>query len=245
MLGACAQILGGVEGSGPTSSSSGHGSGGAAASTSAAGDGGDIGSGGDGSTTGATGGAGPGSGGAGPGSGGGGTVPTCDAYCNTMATNCAGNDLEYLDFGTCKAICANFNKGMPGDTAGDSLACRAHYADLAAQDHAKNCQRAGLTGEGPCTDACTGFCNSAFALCAPLEIFPFESVTDCTMKCGSYPYTLDANNGDMGPGDVGAVSGASLNCRIYHLEAAYNPTQQPQAAMGHCYHVGPMSPTCM
>ena len=168
--------------------------------------------------------------------GGGGGGGSCATYCAAMQRNCTGAFQEYIDLGTCLAMCQNLEPGTPGDTTQDSLSCRTHFADLAATDPATNCRSAGPLGTGSCGNApCTAYCTLVEAFCTSPP--PYSSAVACVAACqNDFPYLLDA-------GDIALSSGDTLNCRTYHLESAYEPAN-PQAKATHCPHTGVISATC-
>jgi hypothetical protein len=175
------------------------------------------------------------------GGGGGGGGSGCADYCATVQKNCppTGNFGEYLDPPTCMSICQNFEPGAPGDTTQDSLSCRNHYANLAATDPATNCRNAGPLGGSCGSNPCVAFCSltQAFCLTAPLPPNPpYTSGSDCNNSCPGFVYELDA-------GDIALAGGDTLNCRIYHLESAYDPGSSTNRST-HCQHLAVVSATC-
>ncbi len=174
-----------------------------------------------------------------------GPVPqTCDFYCSTIATNCIGQNLEYTDTATCLAMCAVFDPGFPSDTMQNSLGCRIYHSMAAAGDPDVHCRHAGPTGAGTCgTDPCQAFCELDTALCGSTSSPPYTGEIDCDQKCDM---GADAGYGYLTTGDAGDISfqaGDTLNCRIYHLEAAYEPNN-PQAVATHCPHTAEVSAVC-
>ena len=176
---------------------------------------------------------------------GGGSGISCLSYCQTIAKNCTGINAEYISLDVCMAMCATFDPGQPGDMTNDSLACRQGHALEAATDPITYCQQAGPLAAGPCTTPCSAFCLLDFNLCGPHNVFPFDGGTkDCKTECEGFPYLISANSTDAGPaGDILFLSGNTLNCRIYHLESAYNPAD-PNAIALHCPHTAVDSATC-
>lgn len=172
------------------------------------------------------------------------TGPTgtpCDRYCSSIMTNCTGGNQEYLSTEVCLAMCAHFEPGLPDDTSQDSLSCRAYHATAAAGDPSFHCRHAGPLGGGTCgTEPCAPYCLLDFVLCGSLPTPPFVGGENgCRSECiGKFNY-LTA--GDAG--DITFESGNTLNCRLYHLESAYNPTSS-SAVTTHCPHTGTVSATC-
>jgi hypothetical protein len=137
-------------------------------------------------------------------------------------------------------MCLHFDLGTPGDTTNNSKACRVYHSNAAATDPNFHCRHAGPTGGGTCGDQpCEGFCALDFALCDARGLFPYDGgEPGCRAACKAYPYlTSDA-------GDLTITSGSNtLNCRIYHLESAYD-VGNPSAPTTHCPHTGVISATC-
>ena len=181
---------------------------------------------------------------------------TCPYYCQTITTNCAGNDnQEYQgDMQLCLDMCNNLglDQGFLSDKSGNTLGCRVHYAQLAASDPTTNCRFAGPLGGGQCgskTDACGNFCQLDVTYCASSQVNTpsYLSMADCNNSC-----LVTGSTGDGGTGYVFTTDGGStgvdlpdgtntLNCRYYHLENAY-----PSVARGklHCPHTMPISGPC-
>jgi hypothetical protein len=170
---------------------------------------------------------------------------TCAFYCATIAQNCTGLNQEYTDKETCLAMCVNFDPGFATDTTQDSLGCRISHVVAAASDPDVNCRAAGPTGGGTCgADPCEAFCELDTALCGSMANPPYTSAVACETACdmgadAGYAYLT---GGDAG--DISFESGNTLNCRIYHLEAAYEPANQPAAMTTHCPHTEQVSAVC-
>jgi hypothetical protein len=165
----------------------------------------------------------------------------CDTYCALIMANCKGENLEYINVDTCKAMCVHFEPGRPDDTMQDSLACRIYHAGLAAaNDPSIHCRHAGPVGGGTCGDQpCNPFCLLDHALCSGPDS-PYDGgELGCRSECMSAPYRYLTDDA----GDITLQSGDTLNCRIYHLESAYDPNN-PVAKMTHCPHTGRVSATC-
>ncbi len=179
--------------------------------------------------------------------GGGGDPNSCQAYCDTIMKNCTGQYQEYSTTAICLAMCPVFDLGTPGDQSGDSRACRIYHAGAAAQDPAVHCPHAGPLGSPVCEpDPCVSFCNLDEGLCGQSFGLPqYANFAACQADCepndagmGGYPYF---SGGDAG--DILYTGGNSLNCRLYHLEAASDPTTQG-ASTFHCPHTAQVSNTC-
>jgi hypothetical protein len=163
----------------------------------------------------------------------------CDQYCTTIMRNCTGQNLEYLDIGVCEAMCKHLEPGTATDETQDTLACRNYHANAAAGDPDFHCRHAGPLGGLVCgTDLCAPFCLLDFDLCQ--ELTPYDGgELGCETACtaAAFPYlTIDA-------GDIQFPTGNTFNCRLYHLESAYEPDND-QARSTHCPHTGVVSATC-
>jgi hypothetical protein len=160
----------------------------------------------------------------------------CEAYCNTVVKNCPTE--EYNNVPTCLALCGAFDPGQPTDTTQDSLGCRAHYAALAATNPS-NCRAAGPLGGGVCgQDLCATFCSLDTFVCVGSNAEFDGGEVGCESACQtSFPtYVDDAGN------DLSLSTGNTLNCRIWHLEAAVGGGAQELAT--HCPHTAVVSAFC-
>jgi hypothetical protein len=170
---------------------------------------------------------------------------SCKGYCEAIAKNCAGTNQEYTSTATCIAMCQHFEPGVAGEQTNDSLACRVYHAGQAANDPATLCQQGGPLAAGGCTvSPCAAFCTLGFDLCNPQGLFPYDGGEPaCRSACANWKYFKSAD-GDAGVvGDILFASGNSLNCRLYHLESAYE-VDNPSAVTTHCPHIADVSATC-
>jgi hypothetical protein len=161
----------------------------------------------------------------------------CVAYCNAVVTNCP--NAEYNDVPTCLALCGAFDQGQATDTSQDSLGCRAHYALLSATDPS-NCPAAGPLGGGVCGNAlCNTFCALDTFACTGTNAAFDGGEVGCESDCEAdfNVYVTDAGN------DLALSTGNTLNCRIWHLEAAVGPGG-PTEITTHCPHTGVVSAFC-
>lgn len=163
----------------------------------------------------------------------------CDRYCDDAAGNCKQDNAVYTSRSVCMLMCANFEPGVDGETDKDSLACRAYHAKAAKDNPTLHCRHAGVLGGGVCgSDPCTAFCLQAFAFCAGASL-GYASEGECLAACkGKMQYL-----GGDGDGDLKYTGGDSLNCRLYHLEAAANP-DSTTAKVTHCPHTKADSTVC-
>jgi|GEM_PF-2429671 len=74
----------------------------------------------------------------------------CETFCASAQATCVGGDQQWADAATCEAACGGWAPGTPGDTSGDTFACRDYHLGVAinpgpASDH---CGHVG--GAAPC-----------------------------------------------------------------------------------------------
>ena len=150
----------------------------------------------------------------------------CDGYCATITSNCTGQFTQYGSPEMCLATCAAFAPGAPGDTSGNTLACRIYHAGAAADADDTHCTHAGPGGDMACGGNCEGFCAIAGEFCP--DAWPDAAA--CNAACigfdGAEKY------------DASDVAGDTLACRLYHATAA---AIDPAI---HCGHIKGDSPTC-
>jgi hypothetical protein len=165
---------------------------------------------------------------------------TCAAYCANIQVACTGVNAEYINTFVCLAMCQQFEPGVPGDETQNSLACRIWHTTAAKSDPALHCRHAGPLGGGVCgTDPCSEFCDLTQALCSTQPSPPYSSESACETACPNFTYDEATNDGDLAE-----ESGNTLNCRIYHLESAYDTQDNPDATSTHCPHTAVNSATC-
>lgn len=176
-------------------------------------------------------GAGGGSGGSSGASGaaGSGSLPprevSCDYYCAVIARNCKDTDLQYQGEDNCITACLGFPGGTLEDDAGNTLGCRIRAAEDAETAPTLKCPIAGPSGNGGCGSPCDGYCSIFGSVCSSdAEAFADESA--CQAACATF-----GSSGD--PYDVGQTSGATVECRLYHVTAA---AQSAGSAPIHCPH---------
>jgi hypothetical protein len=164
---------------------------------------------------------------------------SCRAYCRTMGANCSGANQAYTSINTCELVCATYETGVAGEQSNDSLACRITRAKDTTTNPATTCPKAGALAT-ECTEPCAAFCAQASTLCKPLGLFNYASVAECKTACATWPYV---KAGGVGPGgDLVFSNGNTLNCRLYHLQSAYEGTAT--SARTHCPHTDVVSATC-
>ena len=150
----------------------------------------------------------------------------CDGYCTTIATHCMGPFTQYGSPEMCLASCAAFAPGTPGETAGNTLACRTYHAGVAADADDIHCTHAGPGGDMACGSNCEGFCAIAGNYCP--DAWPDAAA--CNAACIGFDAAEKYDASDVG--------GDTLACRLYHVTAAaIDPAT-------HCAHIKGDSPTC-
>lgn len=161
------------------------------------------------------------------GSGGSGNAQTpCEQYCDTVMNNCTAEFGVYTSEAVCLSLCETMPEGDPENPKGDTVACRLDQAEKAAitQEPGDHCPVAGLGGADVCGENCPAFCRAMLEFC-PDE---YDSDEACLTDCES----LD----DLGGFDLSQDSGATVQCRIWHVGAA------TQATLPHCAHAAGADP---
>lgn len=150
------------------------------------------------------------------------TSDECIEYCDAMETNCPeGTEFQqYIDRDTCINSCNAFEPGDRKDPTGNTLACRLRLAKAAATSSGEFCGNAGALGGGECGTNCEAWCSLLAAAC-PDE---YEVLLDCEAACSGLK---DSGNRSF---PKSYPSGADLQCRVYHVGAAFD---NPKV---HCAH---------
>jgi hypothetical protein len=153
--------------------------------------------------------------------------PTCEAYCEAQAANCADGNAITFESGDCATDCATWDEGALGDTADDTAHCRLYHAKAAVDDATLHCPHASPDGGGQCVDAplplpttCESYCETQAANCTGEDAITFA--VDCATDCASWI-----------EGALGDTADDTAHCRLYHAKAA-----SEDAAL-HCPHAGP------
>ncbi len=139
----------------------------------------------------------------------------CQRFCRTVIEACGtapepGTLAVYDSQFVCERQCEAFDIGAPGDSSGNSAHCRLTHAELARDfpgERRSECPAAGPGGDGVCGDNCEGYCSVMLAECSD-----YDSRETCLASCRDVP--------DLGGFDISIVEGDSLQCRLYHLNAA-------------------------
>ncbi|MCX4244509.1 hypothetical protein [Paraliomyxa miuraensis] len=77
-------------------------------------------------------------------------APTCDLYCTRYFGNCTDDLNLWVDMDECLTECATWYPGTTTDDSGNTIGCRAYYANLAAGDPDTHCPNAGPGGGEAC-----------------------------------------------------------------------------------------------
>ena len=159
----------------------------------------------------------------------GGAAPptTCKEYCTLMMNACTGGNGQYSSQPTCEAMCTKFPAGVNGAQTGNSFACRAYHASLAALGGGNatlHCPHAGPFGFGACGTEAENFCALYLGFCAG-DGGGYGSLQSCAAAFDAVTDTTDGGSFLNGTGP--------RDCREYHLENAYSSgdTSSP-----HCAH---------
>ncbi|MDC0718867.1 hypothetical protein [Nannocystis bainbridge] len=154
----------------------------------------------------------------------------CMMYCAAMMGSCTLVDAQYPSLESCLGACSGLPQGSPGETSGNSLACRAYHAGMASIEPTVHCVHAGPGGAGACGQNCEGFCAIATALCPGEHASPGECMATCANFMDTEPYNAED------------ATGNTLACRLYHLTIA---ATGPAEAEVHCGHTIEASPPCI
>lgn len=167
--------------------------------------------------------------------------PTCTEYCDKVVAHCTGGDAQYESHEACVSYCqdaAALSVGTAGDTNGNSIACRIHFAELAESDPAANCDKASASGGNTCGSWCENMCDLEAKNCTDIDDL-YTSEVGCLSKCVTF----------SSAGEPGDVDGDTVQCRIHQLGTpAYADSEVCPAgtAGGGGLCVGPnwTAPTC-
>ena len=155
---------------------------------------------------------------------------TCDSYCALVMTNCQEGNQQYGTTEACVAYCETWSQMPQGDvgaTSGNSIECRNYHAGVAggsAAEAATHCAHAGPSGGDVCGSWCANYCDLATQNCTG-DNKVFDNSDDCALACAKF----------AADGDVNAVDGDSVQCRIYHLGVAGSDLAGGSDAT-HCKH---------
>jgi hypothetical protein len=155
----------------------------------------------------------------------------CTSYCDTVQSSCTDAHAVYTNLATCLGICAQLAEGQPGDQAGNTVECRLTQAENASStgEPQTHCPFAAPGGNGTCGSNCDGYCQLFEQECPSYFDAAYASLGECQSGCA-------ADLTDLGTYDVSMSTGATLQCRLWHLAAA---SVDPEH---HCMHAAGESP---
>jgi hypothetical protein len=76
----------------------------------------------------------------------------CVSYCDAIVGACSGANAQYNSKEDCVAYCnaSNWPKGVDGEQANNTVACRIYHAGVAKDEPVSHCPHAGPSGDGVC-----------------------------------------------------------------------------------------------
>ncbi|WP_433934898.1 hypothetical protein AB3662_09810 [Sorangium cellulosum] len=145
----------------------------------------------------------------------------CAAYCAAVMENCTAEHQVYSTVDTCHGVCALLEPGDPLEPVDNTVACRAHQAELAGRtgEVAVHCPPAGPGGAGVCGSNCESYCALQASACTA----ELDSHEQCVAMCAGL---TDADMFDV----IENHEGDTLQCRLVHVSSA---TVDPEE---HCKH---------
>lgn len=157
--------------------------------------------------------------------------PECANYCDLAQANCGGGDSGnyssiYTNRETCKAVCNQFDPNQPQTVGFNSLGCR---QTLLRGMEPMDCPKAGPGGGKPPNDSCGTNCDSYCSLyrkICPTQFnkeFGSDSGAPCADACNALP---DTGGYNVASDDTGAT----LQCRFFHLSAAAAGIDSPECS---------------
>jgi len=156
-------------------------------------------------------------------------APTCAAYCDAVTAACIDKNAQYKDKAECLVYCENKGKipaGLASDVGGDTIGCRMYHASVAAKNVENaliHCPHTGKSGGNTCGTWCENYCQLAKSNCTGGANSLYADDKACMDKCA----------GENATGVADAVSGNTVQCRIYHLGVAGTDAS---TAKDHCPH---------
>jgi len=155
-------------------------------------------------------------------------APDCAAYCTQIQSVCNMTNLQYKDQTDCMRHCAAYPVGTDADMAGNTVGCRAYHAGAASGNAGLHCPHAGPSGGGACGSICEAYCNITMTACTGAANSVYSSNAICMAHCEGFNTS----------GLIGAVSGATYQCHLYHAGVALTDAA---SATTHCPHAGASS----
>jgi hypothetical protein len=159
----------------------------------------------------------------------------CNSYCTQVMASCTGDLAQYTSLHNCQAVCGRLPPGMVGDDQVNTVQCRLHQAQLAADlsqpDKAIACPGAGPGGNGLCGTNCEGACTIITQSCTGDNVQYNGDIASCEAECATLPDQETFNSTMMSMSE-----GTSVQCRLWHASAA------AEAGFPHCRHAAGASP---
>jgi plastocyanin len=142
----------------------------------------------------------------------------CEVFCGDALATCTGDDAIYADADACLTACAAFpTDGMNGDTAGDTLQCRASYLNL----FTPVCANAAADGGEACVPyvatPCDAYCADALTNCTGEDAI-YDGEATCLAACEGF--AVDGTDGD--------ATGDTLQCRATAAAAGMCDDASPE-----------------
>ena len=140
-------------------------------------------------------------------------IPSCGTYCSAITDGCTGVDAQYISSNDCLGYCymsVTWDAGSLADTAVNTLGCRQHWAEEAAEAAPDvNCAYGSASGGGQCGSWCDNYCQLTGDNCTGDNQL-FNSDASCLSNCATYPED----------GEPGATEGDTVQCRITYAGKA-------------------------
>jgi len=172
---------------------------------------------------------------------------SCDQYCTDAVKHCTAEGVQAYSKDSkdnCLALCEHLPAGTVGATSGNSVSCRAHYAQEAVggENEQLSCPAAGPGGGSPeqtpaCGSNCEAYCGVYKQVCSEASFVD----PACELHCpgifdrGEFSATSDFDGQDD-----------TIQCRLAHLTAAafYKRRNMDGDRKAHCGH-SKLKPTLM
>jgi len=174
---------------------------------------------------------------------------TCESYCALMEANCMEDMLHPIE--SCLLYCdpSKFEPhplGEEGDTSGNSLACRIHWAEAAGHAESETarlsaCASAHASGGDVCGDYCENYCHVSGQVCTEENtgLDNYSSDAACRLACDGF--ATDVLDG-ISQTEQHFGYGDTVQCRLHHLEAALIEGAESAMAYNlHCPHASQRS----
>lgn len=145
--------------------------------------------------------------------------------CRQVTQSCTGDNAQFASRGECDGLMSDVPAtGAAGDLAGDTIQCRSAHMQVATGDQT-HCDHAGFSGGNVCGNWCDVYCRDIQAYCTGAQEQYADAAT-CATACGGFATT----------GNVGDLTGNTVQCRLEHLKYA-----DGAGAATHCAHAGQAS----